>query len=279
MKPADDNEQLAMPDGTTFAVIESASSNEDARIVLEITMAPGAMERREQLPRRRWRVCASSGKQVRRGSWRSTCSSPEAGHRSSGIDGHRRADGLALRALASARMRAPERWSATRPLRTTWERGDAVTRTLASPERCGSWRDPLGALGRRPLRARRRGRRRRSFVAQPATTAWSARRCPRRLRWLRGRRSLDAPGHPGQPWARGAEADRRDRGVTAAASAVIQGLLDDLEAVAVLVADGEPGRRNSSPRSTPRACGSGSRPRPRSWSRRRSRRRSARPHA
>ena len=42
MKPTDDNGQLAMPDGTTFAVIESASSSEGARIVFEITMAPGA---------------------------------------------------------------------------------------------------------------------------------------------------------------------------------------------------------------------------------------------
>jgi quercetin dioxygenase-like cupin family protein len=39
----DDRQQLMLPDGTKFAVVEAASSSGDERIVLEITMAPGAM--------------------------------------------------------------------------------------------------------------------------------------------------------------------------------------------------------------------------------------------
>jgi quercetin dioxygenase-like cupin family protein len=44
MSPLDGRPQLMMPDGTTFAVVESASSSDGERIVFEITMTPGAMK-------------------------------------------------------------------------------------------------------------------------------------------------------------------------------------------------------------------------------------------
>lgn len=43
MSALDDHRQLTLPDGTTFAVVESGSVNGGERIVFEITMAPGAM--------------------------------------------------------------------------------------------------------------------------------------------------------------------------------------------------------------------------------------------
>ena len=43
MQTQDENTPLAMPDGTTFVVLESASDNDGARMTFEITMAAGAI--------------------------------------------------------------------------------------------------------------------------------------------------------------------------------------------------------------------------------------------
>ena len=43
MQTLNANKQLTTPDGTTFVVVESDSSNDGSEIVFEITMAPGAI--------------------------------------------------------------------------------------------------------------------------------------------------------------------------------------------------------------------------------------------
>ena len=43
MQTLEANKQLTMPDGSTFVVVESDSSNDGSEIIFEITMAPGAM--------------------------------------------------------------------------------------------------------------------------------------------------------------------------------------------------------------------------------------------
>ena len=43
MQTLEANRQLTMPDGSTFVIVESDSSNDGSEIVFEITMAPGAM--------------------------------------------------------------------------------------------------------------------------------------------------------------------------------------------------------------------------------------------
>ncbi len=43
MQALEADKQLPMPDGTTFVVVESGSSNDGSEIIFEITMAPGAM--------------------------------------------------------------------------------------------------------------------------------------------------------------------------------------------------------------------------------------------
>ena len=43
MQTLEANRQLTMPDGSTFVIVDSDSSNDGSEIVFEITMAPGAM--------------------------------------------------------------------------------------------------------------------------------------------------------------------------------------------------------------------------------------------
>ena len=43
MQTLNATKQLTTPDGTTFVVVESDSSNDGSEIVFEITMAPGAI--------------------------------------------------------------------------------------------------------------------------------------------------------------------------------------------------------------------------------------------
>ena len=43
MQTLETTRPLTMPDGSTFSVLKSGSSNDDAEVIFEITMAPGAM--------------------------------------------------------------------------------------------------------------------------------------------------------------------------------------------------------------------------------------------